>query len=349
MAFGAIISASWPAAVRGANQVRQVIGRASGATAIKLAAAKARALEVASDGPTGGDDAEPRQTLRQLFAQFEANDRDRAPRTMLDYREALERDVFKKLGDVPVDEITAKDIAKVLTKIESRSRNAAHKSRAALGSLYKWAAKRLLVDTNPMVGMGFSHRNEPRRVELSDAQLAKLWRTIDSDAFGATPAMRAILKLGILTGQRNDEVAGAERSELHIGDAIANPHWHIPARRMKRKNRDQYVFLSDQARALFAEALAMAGDSEFVFPATTHGRHVEGVEREHITQESVSRAWARLRGLAGVSNVNFHDMRKVIASWLGDRGERSDVLDRILHHQVGHHTQPAQQRHGEPL
>ena len=60
--------------------------------------------------------------------------------------------------------------------------------------------------------------------------------------------------------------------------------------------------------------------------------------REHITQGSVSQAWARLRKLAGVEDVHLHDMRKVIASWLGDRGERSDVLDRILHHQVGHHT-----------
>jgi integrase len=321
------------------KQVRQALGRANGPTPAKFSDARAKALKIAIDGPKGfGDDGDKVTTLRQLFDQFEANDRDRASRTMSDYREALERDVFKKLGDVPVAEITAKDIAKALTKIESRSRNAAHKCRAALGSLYKWATKRLVVDSNIMVGMGFTHKNERREIELGDDGLAKLWRAIDNEEFGATPSTRVLLKLVMLTGQRNSEVCGARRSELHIDAAVANPYWHIPGTRMKRKDRDQYVFLSDQARTLFDEALVLAGDSEFVFPATTHGRHVEGVQRESITQESVSKAWARLRRLAGVKNVNLHDMRKVLTSWLGDRGERSDVLDRILHHHVGHHS-----------
>jgi integrase len=203
-------------------------------------------------------------------------------------------------------------------------------------SLDKWAAKRFLVDNNIMLGMGFTHKNERRDRVLNDDELAALWRAIDSETFGATPAMRIILKLAVLTGQRNSEVAGARVAELHIDDSVANPYWHIPGERMKRKDRPQYVFLSKQARELFASAAALAGDSEFVFPATTHGRHVEGVEREHISQESVSRATARAAKLAGLKNVHLHDLRKSITTFLGDRGERSDVLDRILHHHSGH-------------
>jgi integrase len=322
------------------KQVRQALGRANGPTAIKLSKAKDQAINIARDGASRFDnDGAPTTTLRQLFDQFAENDRDRAPRTMNDYREALERDVFKSLGDVPVAEITAKDIARLLTKVESRSRNAAHKCRAALGSLYKWAKKRFHVDENIMLGISFTHKNEPRDRKIADDELAALWRAIESEQFGATQAMRLILKIAILTGQRNSEVAGARVAELHIDPSVANPYWQIPAERMKRKDgSDQYVFLSRQARDLFAEAVALAGSSEFVFPATTHGRHVEGVEREHITQESVSRAMARAAQLAKVKNVHLHDMRKALTSWLGDRGERSDVLDRILHHHVGHNS-----------
>ena len=321
------------------KQLRQALGRANGPTALKFAVAREKALKAAREGAAAyGDDAEKQTTLKELFAQFEENDKKRSPRTMADYRDALERDVFKTLGDVPLDEITAKDVAKALTKIESRSRNAAHKTRAALGSLYKWATKRLLVDTNITIGLGFTHKNEPRERKITDDEIGRLWRAIESDGFGATPAMRLILKLAMLTGQRNSEVAGARPSELHIDASVANPYWHIPGRRMKRKDRDQYVFLSKQARELFAKALELARDSEFVFPATTHGRRVEDEEREHITQESVSKAWARAAQLAGVDDVHLHDMRKAITSWLGDRGERSDVLDRILHHHTGHHT-----------
>jgi integrase len=321
------------------KQVRQAIGRANGPRAIKLSEAKKLVRDILQNGPTlHGGAGEGAVTLRQLFGQFEQNDKKRAPRTMADYRDALERDIFKTLGDVPVSEITAKDVAKELTKIETRSRNAAHKTRAALGSLYKWATKRFLVDTNVMIGMGFTHKNEARERKLTDDEIGRLWCAIESAEFGATLAMRLILKLAMLTGQRNSEVAGAHRSELHIDASVANANWHIPGRRMKRKDRDQYVFLSKQARELFVQALELAGDSEFVFPATTHGRHVEDEEREHITQESVSKAWARASQIAAVENVHLHDMRKAITSWLGDRGERSDVLDRILHHHTGHHT-----------
>jgi integrase len=189
-----------------------------------------------------------------------------------------------------------------------------------------------------MIGMGFTHKNKPRNRIVKDTELRELWHAIDSVAFGSTPAMRIILKLAILTGQRNSEVAGARHSELHIGDSVANPYWQIPGKRMKRKDRDQFVFLSSQARKLFAAALSLAGDSEYVFPATTHGRHIEGVERDHISQESVSRAMARAAEIAGLKDVHLHDLRKSITSWLGDQGVRSDVLDRILHHHAGHHT-----------
>ena len=127
------------------RQVRQAIGpandQADGRKAIKFADARARALSIATNGAQalGDDDGSPKTTLRRLFEQFEKNDKERASRTMADYRDALERDLFEKkpgvpvpLGDVPIAEIAAKDIAKALTKIESRSRNAAHKCRAAL-------------------------------------------------------------------------------------------------------------------------------------------------------------------------------------------------------------------------
>ena len=41
---------------------------------------------------------------------------------------------------------------------------------------------------------------------------------------------------------------------------------------------------------------------------------------------------ASLCKLTGVENVHLHDMRKAITSWLGEHGERPDILDRILHH-----------------
>ena len=323
------------------KQRREALGRANGVSAIGLPKARAIALAVAKDGPAIlGLDTSPDDllaTLRRVFDSFEKwNRRDDnadaiSPRTLSDYRDQLERDVFPKLGDVPVVEIKKKDVVQLLVKIEARSPNAAHKARAALGSLYRWASKRDIVADNFMIGMGFTHKNKARDRVATDAEIKALWTAIEREDFDATPAMRLALKLAVLTGQRNSEVAGAKKSELQIGANVANPTWTIPKARMKRKNRDQHVFLSTQATALFREAVAVAGDDPHVFPAKD-GRS------EHLGQDSVSHAFARARELADIEDLTLHDMRKAITTWLGDRGERGDVLDRIQHHHSGHAT-----------
>ena len=312
------------------KQVRRAIGHANGPLAIKLSKARADAIALVGAAKGAKDEATDKTTLRQLFDQFVENNQGRSLRTVSDYRGALERDVFDELGHVPVVEITAKDIARVLMRVEKRSRNSAHKCRAALGSLYKWAKHRLLVDENPMLGMGFVHTNERRKLTFGDAELAKLWTAIDSEEFASTDPMRLVLKLAILTGQRNSEVCGARKTELHLG--VANPRWVIPGERMKRKNQEQVVYLSTQAAGLFARAMELSGDKTFVFPGSAHGRRKGEWRQPHVAQESVSKAMAALCKVAGVEDVHLHDMRKAITSWLFQRGERPDIVDRILHH-----------------
>ena len=103
---------------------------------------------------------------------------------------------------------------------------------------------------NPVAGLGFTYQAKPRNRVLTDNELGKLWRAIDSEDFGATEPMRILLKLALLTGQRNSEVAGARISELTLDSA--NPMWRIPGERMKRKNREQVVPLSPLAAELFS-------------------------------------------------------------------------------------------------
>ena len=312
------------------GNVRRAIGRASGPLAIKLSVAKTKALDASRSAGERSASLDDKTTLRQLFEQFAENDRARSLRTMSDYREALERDIFQELGKVPVVEITAKDIARALMKVEKRSRNSAHKCRAALGALYKWAKHRLLVDENPTVGMGFTHKNPRRKLTFGAGELAKLWTAIDSEEFTATEPMRLVLKLAILTGQRNSEVCGARKSELHLD--VANPRWVIAGERMKRKDQDQIVYLSTQAAELFRQTMQLSGDKTFVFPGATQGRRKGEWRQPHLAQESVSKAMAALCKVAGVEDVHLHDMRKAITSWLFQRGERPDIVDRILHH-----------------
>lgn len=270
-------------------------------------------------------------TLRQLFELRVEKDAKRSARTMEDYKQILEADVFPDLGDLPANEIDADQIVEVLERIEARSKNAAHKARSALGSTFRWGMTRRKVKQNPVNGLGFIHKSERRAITVSDKQIKSLWLAFEDDEFGATEPTRLILKLALLTGQRNSEVAGAEKSELRL-DGL-NPRWTIPARRMKRKDEDQLIPLSQQACELFRHAIELSGDKTFVFPGTTHGRRIGHEWRQgHIGQESVSRAMAKARELAGLDAVRLHDLRKVLTTWLAERLEHPAVLDRILHH-----------------
>jgi integrase len=145
--------------------------------------------------------------------------------------------------------------------------------------------------------------------------------------------VRQIVRIAILTGQRNSEVAGAELTELKSLDT-ATPRWDIPARRMKRKSADQHVPLVPQVASIFEAAIRAANGSSYVFPGVTQGRRRgRDWRQEHVGQETVSRAFARIAATAGLEDIRLHDTRKCVTTWLAEHGHAADeVLDAILHH-----------------
>ena len=318
--------------------------------AVELAAARDKATELRlavgrADPVADGDARRHAITLKELFEDRMARDGTKAKRTLEDYKRTLELDVFKELGSLPAADITGEQIARVLAKIEARSKHAAHKARSAIGSTYRWAVKRRAVRSNPTIGLGFTVQSKPRNRVLSAEELKALWQAFDTGP-GMSETMRTILKITVLTGQRESEVAGALVSELEL--ETANPKWRIPSERMKRKNREQIVPLSTQAVALFKCALELKAEaerdtperdkSEFAFPAdVTRVRTDKQPRKPHINGESVSRAMARLRGRVAktkmLKDARVHDLRRTVTTWLREEKLVStDVVDLILHH-----------------
>lgn len=151
-------------------------------------------------------------------------------------------------------------------------------------------------------------------------------------------AMKLILRLAILTGQRRSEVAGARVDEL------VGANWIIPADVVKRatiakegrmKNgTEQRINLSAEAAALFREAVIDCSDGTYLFPANDR-RIAEGKRTRlpHIHGESVTMAMSRLREDAGIEDITVHDMRRAMGNWLKDNGHGREVRDLMLSHQ----------------
>lgn len=313
---------------------RQKIGRRD---RVKLKDAKAKAQLLIGQVEKGEDPVAAKQalkgalTLRQLFEERATTDKETSARTLNDYRQVLTKHVFPRLGDHAAASITEDQFAKVLRAIEKDAPHSAHKAQSALGSTYKWARQKGLagVKSNPVKELGFIVASKPRERVLTDDELAKLWSAFDAPEFSGGVPVKRILKLAVLLGQRNTEITGARKTELRDLEG-ENPLWRIPPDRMKRR-REHFVPLSKQAAAIFRAALKDAGEGEYVFPGSTHGRQQN--RSKHIARGTVSNNMSDAIKLAGLTDVRVHDQRKQLTTWLAENQYAgSAVLDAILHH-----------------
>jgi integrase len=305
---------------------------------IPLARARDRAQEIMREAklgenlPAKEEKEADRPTLRELWAKrLEKEDR-RAASTMAQYGMMLELGIFPTLGNRKAEEVTDDDIADALEKIEdTRSPHAARLTKAALSSTYRWGQQQRHVRRNPCVGLGFSHQSKARKRVLTDGEMKALWSAV-SGTPGLTNGMRNIIRLAILTGQRNSEVAGMECAEL-TGLDSATPRWDIPGSRMKRKSADQHVPLSTQAVEIVREASATTANGKHVFPGRPNGRRKGVWRQEHVSKDAVTRAMRKVMTAARLDDVRLHDMRRCVTTWLAENGHATEeVLDAILHH-----------------
>lgn len=311
--------------------------------ALKRAVEIMRQVENGRDPVAEGVARRSAMTFRELCEERFKKDHETADSTKNDYRMCLERDVYPVIGDTPAAEVTSEMVVSILDKIEGREAvTKADKTKAAIGSTFKFGRKRGLVKHDPTQGLGNRATATPRDRVLTDGEIKKLWLGIESGAGSLSARVRLILKLALITGQRESEVAGALASELNLDGN--EPTWTIAgdkrakgrAVKGRTKNRkEQVVPLSTQAVELFRAALAIGTDKDgYLFPADRDRVKVGSEPKSpHIAGRSIAHAMARLREKVGIEDVVVHNFRRSVSTWLGERDERIEVIDKILNHQ----------------
>ncbi|NOU05943.1 MAG: site-specific integrase [Hyphomicrobiaceae bacterium] len=278
-----------------------------------------------------------------------------AAQTKANYARHLNAHIYAVIGDKPAETVNDSDVLAICRKLEAKDNYAlSNVVKSIIGGAYKYGRKQGLSSAAPCLGIGRRGQKVARDRNPTDKEISALWKAIDASEAKTTvagekmpktaklsQAMRLIIKIAIVTGQRRTEVAGVQRSEL-VGLEGKDPKWIIPGDMNKRgkiiegrtKNgREQIVPLSSLAAALFKEALECCADGKHVFPADLDKVKLGKQPREpHIHGESVSRAMRRLREDAGVEDVSIHDMRRAISNWLKDQGVSREVRDLVLNH-----------------
>lgn len=217
-----------------------------------------------------------------------------------------------------VSSITRRDCRELVQGIAEDAPIVANRTIALLSRLFRFAVDEEIVDSNPAArlpkpGVEASARPDGERPEkaYSDDEIRQLWTVTESLSH---PALRALYRLGLITGQRPGEILGMERDEL------AGEWWTVPAKRAKNK-REHRVYLTPLAIEALATVPMIVGEAK------------------------VFAGWRGKRQLAAINAIVFakvsprkkprHAMRDTVATRLAEAGVPSEHIARVLNHAYG--------------
>jgi integrase len=228
--------------------------------------------------------------------------------------------------------ITRRDIATLLNRVADEcAATAPNAVLAAVRRLFSWSLQQGLIDVNPAAGMAKPRPVASRDRTLSDAELCEVLSALDAmerTAIDHRSPFVAAVRLLILTGQRRDEVARMQWSEVDLEGAM----WRIPAERMK-KAKPHEVPLSEAALKVLREVPRFEGCP---FVLTTNGTTaISGWSKfkERLDQR-VNAARAK-EGRPKMADWRLHDLRRTLASGMAALGVALPVIERILAHTSG--------------
>jgi len=251
-----------------------------------------------------------------------------SPRYWKETRQMLERELVAKLGkNKSLPSIDLQDVRKLIKGKQVAGQHAMARSLyLTLSPFFKWCVFEGLLKASPLANyLDAPTAVDDRERELTDADLKALWNATEADS-----TWNRYFRLLLLTGQRREEVASLRRSELDLDQGI----WTIPKERTKN-GKDHIVHLSPQAVAVI-EACTAEGD--YLFPATpmtdAEGKPI-ALKKPTISGFSKAKSALDKRMGKGVAEWRVHDLRRTVATRLGDAGFATSIVERVLNHISG--------------
>jgi integrase len=298
---------------RGSQQRSITLGSTA---AVPFALARKNAGELEAKVRLGGDPAgdkravklEQENTFGAVVQQFIAARRKEWRDNTYD---SVQRHLFNyaaPLHSRPIAAITQRDIALLLNKVAAESGDpSANRLRATLSALWTWAIRQGLPVVN--VASNTDKRKEASRDRvLSESELAAIWKACGDDDFGR------IIKLLILTGQRQAEIAEMRWDEVHDNEIVLTPD------RVKN-GRVHTVPLAPFAR----ELIGSRSNHLRVFGRTDAGFRGHGYAKANLDKR-----------IGSIPPWVIHDIRRSVATHMAELGVQPHVIEAVLNHVSGH-------------
>jgi integrase len=250
--------------------------------------------------------------------------------TYIEARRILEKDALPRWRDRPIASITRRDVLDLIDAIGARGAEiGANRMLARLRALWNWAIEKDRAPQSPLSHMKAPTKERPRDRVLSDDELRWLWEACELVGAPFGP----LIKLLVLTGQRRDEVAGLEWSELNLERRL----WTMPREKAKN-NRAHEIQLSDAAIGVIQSIPRL--DAALIF-TTTGTRPVSGFSKARgRIDAAMIKARRRSLGLpkdlpVEIEPWTLHDLRRTAATGMARLNIPPHVVDKVLNHVSG--------------
>jgi integrase len=230
----------------------------------------------------------------------------------------LKKDVLPRWRGRAVSSIERRDCLELVDGIAERgARIVANRVAALLSKLFGFAVEKLIIDVNPAMRLpkpGVEAANRPEKDKepkpYTPDEIRAIWQATET----LLPSPKAILRLGLLTGQRPTEI-----SDLMWNEVDGN-WWTIPSNRTKNR-RDHRVYMVPAALALLKD-VPRVEDEPYVFVGYRGKRQMAAVNT------------AVFAGVRRRRNPR-HAMRDTVATGLGEIGVAIEDIAKVLNHTYG--------------
>ncbi|SCX32568.1 Integrase [Pseudomonas sp. NFACC25] len=226
--------------------------------------------------------------------------------------------VFPSLKNIPLTDITAPMIIKLLRPIEAKgSLETVKRLSQRLNEIMAYGVNCGLIFANPLSGIraAFKKPQKQNMAALPPEELPDLMLAIANASIKRIT--RCLIEWQLHTMTRPAEAAGTTWAEIDFEKRI----WTIPKERMK-KRRAHPIPLSDQTLALLETLKPYSGHREHVFPADRN-------PRTHANSQTANMA---LKRMGFQDRLVSHGLRSMASTILNEHGWDPELIEVALAH-----------------
>lgn len=274
-----------------------------------------------------------RNTFQAVCEEWLKRDQaDKRSKPQTEYR--MKKYVYPDWSKKPIGTITKRDYLALLEGIADRgAATTALRIQKHLNRLFKWAAQRDIVTTNPTRDVPLVAKENTRDRVLSDEELRLVW--LAAGKVDAT--FGRIVRLLILTGARKMEIAGLRWSELDADRTT------ITLEGERTKNGAPHIIpLTDPAREVLRRCLRLKDQAGRPVPhifTTAAGKPLSNFDRSlkilKAKADAIREEEAEGAKLEPADHWTIHDLRRTVATGLQRLGTRLEVTEAVLGHVSG--------------